>query len=171
MQCSPVKIDRRLGRTYHSFGCAWFLCRAAPMRGSFFDPEDGGGMFPRNVGWLSLVYTALYPEDGTVKIKLSMCSAPCNEDIRGWQVRMNSLLTRYCGRMRMCCRFIPGEVVSPLYPFVIRGARSRHSNGKKNAPASLCLRSPGLSAKIRCNWRSMFTPVKCFDIIRSAFRF
>jgi hypothetical protein len=26
----------------------------------FFDPEDGGGMFLRNVGWLSADYTALY---------------------------------------------------------------------------------------------------------------
>jgi hypothetical protein len=27
----------------------------------FFVPEDGGGMFLRNVGWLSANYTALYP--------------------------------------------------------------------------------------------------------------
>jgi hypothetical protein len=27
----------------------------------FFDPEDGGDMFLRNVGWLSTDYTPLYP--------------------------------------------------------------------------------------------------------------
>jgi hypothetical protein len=29
----------------------------------FFDPEDGGDMFLRNVGWNSTDYTASYPED------------------------------------------------------------------------------------------------------------
>jgi hypothetical protein len=29
--------------------------------GLFFDPEDGGDMFLRNVGLLSTDYTALYP--------------------------------------------------------------------------------------------------------------
>jgi hypothetical protein len=28
--------------------------------GSFFDPEDGGNMFLRNIDWLSTDYTALY---------------------------------------------------------------------------------------------------------------
>jgi hypothetical protein len=27
----------------------------------FFDPEDGGGIFLRNVTWLSMDHTALYP--------------------------------------------------------------------------------------------------------------
>jgi hypothetical protein len=27
----------------------------------FFGPEGGGDMFLRNVGWLSMDYTALYP--------------------------------------------------------------------------------------------------------------
>jgi hypothetical protein len=27
----------------------------------FFDPEEGGDIFPRNVGWFSTDYTALYP--------------------------------------------------------------------------------------------------------------
>jgi hypothetical protein len=33
----------------------WFLACL------FFDPEDGGDMFLRNIGWLSADYTALYP--------------------------------------------------------------------------------------------------------------
>jgi hypothetical protein len=33
----------------------WFLA------GLFSDPENGGDMFLRNVGWLSTDYTALYP--------------------------------------------------------------------------------------------------------------
>jgi hypothetical protein len=31
------------------------------LLGLFFDPEDGGDIFFRNVGWLSMDYTALYP--------------------------------------------------------------------------------------------------------------
>jgi hypothetical protein len=31
------------------------------LLGLFFDPEDGGDIFLRNVGWLSTDYIALYP--------------------------------------------------------------------------------------------------------------
>jgi hypothetical protein len=31
------------------------------LLGLFFDPEDGGDMFLRNINWLSTDYTALYP--------------------------------------------------------------------------------------------------------------
>jgi hypothetical protein len=34
---------------------------AASLLFLFFDPEDGGDMFLRNVGGLSTDYTALYP--------------------------------------------------------------------------------------------------------------
>jgi hypothetical protein len=34
--------------------------------GLFFDPEDGGDVFLRNVGWLSTDYTAYIPEDITL---------------------------------------------------------------------------------------------------------
>jgi hypothetical protein len=34
---------------------------ASSQQGLFFDPEDGGDMFLRNVGWLSTDYTVLYP--------------------------------------------------------------------------------------------------------------
>jgi hypothetical protein len=32
------------------------------LLGSFIDPEDGGDMFLRNIGWLSTNYTALHPQ-------------------------------------------------------------------------------------------------------------
>jgi hypothetical protein len=32
------------------------------------DPEDGGDMFLRNVGWYSTDCTVLYPEDGTLHV-------------------------------------------------------------------------------------------------------
>jgi hypothetical protein len=49
---SPLKVNRRFGSHLLS---RWFLA------GLFFDREDGGDMFFRNVGWLSTDYTALYP--------------------------------------------------------------------------------------------------------------
>jgi hypothetical protein len=62
--CSPFKVNRRFGRTYHLyfqdrkintwFHVGFLLCL-------FFDPEYGGDIFLRNLGWLSTDYTALYP--------------------------------------------------------------------------------------------------------------
>jgi hypothetical protein len=36
------------------------------LLGLFFDTEDGGDMFLRNVGWLPADYMVLYPEDSTL---------------------------------------------------------------------------------------------------------
>jgi hypothetical protein len=36
------------------------LLHASFLLGLFFDPEDGGGMFARNVGLFPMNYTALY---------------------------------------------------------------------------------------------------------------
>jgi hypothetical protein len=41
------------------------------LLGLFFDPDDGGDMLLRNVGWLSTDYTALYPR----KTELFMTTA------------------------------------------------------------------------------------------------
>jgi hypothetical protein len=38
-----------------------YLLHAGFLLGLFFDREDEGDMFHRNVGWLSTDYTALYP--------------------------------------------------------------------------------------------------------------
>jgi hypothetical protein len=40
---------------------ACYLLRAGFLRGLFFDPEDGGDMFLRNVGSISMDYKASYP--------------------------------------------------------------------------------------------------------------
>jgi hypothetical protein len=38
-----------------------YLLHAGFLLGLFFDPENGGDMYLRNVGWLSADYTALFP--------------------------------------------------------------------------------------------------------------
>jgi hypothetical protein len=61
--CSPLSVNRRFGGTYRlhlqSYAChlllLWFLARY------FFEPEDRGDIFLRNVSWNSTDYTALYP--------------------------------------------------------------------------------------------------------------
>jgi hypothetical protein len=41
------------------YKAVWLCFYAGFLLGLFFDPEDGGDMFLRNVGWLSADYTAL----------------------------------------------------------------------------------------------------------------
>jgi hypothetical protein len=45
----------------HLAYCACYLLHVAFILGLSFDPEDGGDMFLRNIGWLSTDCTALYP--------------------------------------------------------------------------------------------------------------
>jgi hypothetical protein len=69
-RCSPL-VNRRFRGTYrlHLQGRRISQARnqresmwqADPMLGLFFNPEDGGDIVLRNVGWLSTEYTALYP--------------------------------------------------------------------------------------------------------------
>jgi hypothetical protein len=72
--CSPLKVNRRFGGTYrlHLQGrnISWARNQEALLAtcfhvgfllGLFFDPEDGGDVFLRNVSWLSTDYTALHP--------------------------------------------------------------------------------------------------------------
>jgi hypothetical protein len=53
--CSPLKVSRRFGALLATSFHARFLLAL------FFDPEDGGDMFLRNIGWLSRDYMVLYP--------------------------------------------------------------------------------------------------------------
>jgi hypothetical protein len=83
MSCVPSKVDRSFGETYrlhlqsrrinqvwngHKAGSkhtsAVILWLAANMLlDVLFDPEDGGDMFLRSVGWFSPGYMVWYPED------------------------------------------------------------------------------------------------------------
>jgi hypothetical protein len=53
--------------SFFTFGCrlkegsAYYLLHAGFLRGLFFDPDDGGDMFLRNVCSFSTDFTALYP--------------------------------------------------------------------------------------------------------------
>jgi hypothetical protein len=85
--CSPLSIHRRFGGTYRfhlqgrknkfSNKPAWKQVassfHAGLLLNLFFDPEDGGNMFLRNVGWPSTDYTALRPEDGNLR-KISVAA-------------------------------------------------------------------------------------------------
>jgi hypothetical protein len=51
-RCENLKSYRALLAIYFHVGSLLVL---------FFDPEDWGDMFRRNVGWLSKDYTAIYP--------------------------------------------------------------------------------------------------------------
>jgi hypothetical protein len=77
--CSPLKVNRRFGGMYrlhlqgrrisrgrnqHALLVTCF--HADFLLSLFFDPEDGGDMFPWNVGWLSTDYMANIPEDDTL---------------------------------------------------------------------------------------------------------
>jgi hypothetical protein len=54
--CGPLKVNRRFGgaliATCLVLVFAWLI---------FLDPEDGGDVFLRNVGWISADYAVLYP--------------------------------------------------------------------------------------------------------------
>jgi hypothetical protein len=41
---------------------AWHMISRCFLLGLYFDPEEGGDMFLRNVYWLSTEYTGLYPQ-------------------------------------------------------------------------------------------------------------
>jgi hypothetical protein len=61
--CSPLKVNWRFGGTCRLHLQGRKISRARNQRESRWqaDPEDGGDMFLRNVGWNSTDYTASYP--------------------------------------------------------------------------------------------------------------
>jgi hypothetical protein len=64
---TPLEVDRHFGATcrFHHEGrricSACYQIHYSFFLGLFFDTEDGGDLFLRNVGWLSTDYTALFP--------------------------------------------------------------------------------------------------------------
>jgi hypothetical protein len=71
---SPLKINRRFGgicslhlqgrriiQARNQYGYVYCLLPASFLLRLFFIPENGCNMFIRNVGWLSMDYTVLYP--------------------------------------------------------------------------------------------------------------
>jgi hypothetical protein len=73
--CHPLKANRCFGGTHHllkmeaicssetstDFHRLAICFYAGILLRLFFDPEDGGDIFLRNIGWLSADYTTLYP--------------------------------------------------------------------------------------------------------------
>jgi hypothetical protein len=66
--CNLLKFNRRFGETCSlhlqkkpSKKPGLYVLHAGFLLGLFFDPENRGDMFLRNVCWLSTDYMALYP--------------------------------------------------------------------------------------------------------------
>jgi hypothetical protein len=56
-----LKFNERFGeKNLQVASRTFFVLHNDFLLGLFFDPEDGGDIFLRNVGWVSAVYTALY---------------------------------------------------------------------------------------------------------------
>jgi hypothetical protein len=49
---------------YYYLQVAWYICF---LPGLFFDPEDEGDIFLRNVGWLQQTIRRYIPEDRTME--------------------------------------------------------------------------------------------------------
>jgi hypothetical protein len=61
--CNPLSVNRRFGRTSppSSGSCLPPACLLVSCWTYFFDSEDGGDMFLRNIDWHSTDYTVSYP--------------------------------------------------------------------------------------------------------------
>jgi hypothetical protein len=59
-QETSVKAGGKLSREEYSLDYFAICFHAGFLLGLFFDPEEGGDMFLRNVGGFSTEYTALY---------------------------------------------------------------------------------------------------------------
>jgi hypothetical protein len=57
--CHYVRASQT--KSQHEAGSKQLLLHMGFLLGLFFDPQDGGYIFLRNVGELSTDYTALYP--------------------------------------------------------------------------------------------------------------
>jgi hypothetical protein len=60
---SPIFLPRSVlwGLRFSQSPSACYLSNTGFFSGLFFDPEDGGEIFLRNVSWISTDYTTLYP--------------------------------------------------------------------------------------------------------------
>jgi hypothetical protein len=60
--CSLLQVNQCFGEIYHLHLQALLAAGFTLVSYlAFFNLEDGGVTFLRNVGWLSVVYTVLYP--------------------------------------------------------------------------------------------------------------
>jgi hypothetical protein len=70
--CGPIRVSSRFGRRcrFHIQGRRirnHYEASSKLLLGLFFDPDDGGDMFLRNIRRLSMNYLALYPRDKTLR--------------------------------------------------------------------------------------------------------
>jgi hypothetical protein len=69
------KLYLKRGKKMFSFAC--YLSQASFLFDLSFDPEDGGDMSLRNVGWFPTDYTVLYPRRTSEIFPALMFSRQC----------------------------------------------------------------------------------------------
>jgi hypothetical protein len=61
LKSKPSKLQETNMKQVAGEASDFCLTHVGFLLGFFFNPENGGSMFFRNVGWLSTDYSALYP--------------------------------------------------------------------------------------------------------------
>jgi hypothetical protein len=119
---SLLTVNQRFGRTSHLHFQGWrawtayCLLHASFLLGILFNPEDGGDMFLRNVGWFSTDYIAIYPrtlENKTFGMRIPVASKPyiniCAQLQWLWLTHILAAVGSKFPNILRCSLLVPGK--------------------------------------------------------------